>query len=57
MLDETKIRDAIDRSLEFGFSLDTITADAEIQANVLSLVEKAIIAALRSYDEQIVSQK
>lgn len=43
MLDETKIRDAIDRSLEFGFSLDTI---------VLSLVEKAIIAALRSYDEQ-----
>lgn len=42
MLDETKIRDAIDRSLEFGFSLDTITAD----------VEKAIIAALRSYDEQ-----
>ena len=52
MLDETKIRDAIDRSLEFGFPLDTITADAEIQANVLSLVEKAIIAALRSYDEQ-----
>ncbi len=52
MIDEQKIRSEIYTALTAGFALDSMLPDSSDQEKIVSLIQSAIIAAIKEYDRQ-----
>ncbi len=52
MIDEQKIRSEIYTAMTAGFALDSMLPDSSDQEKIVSLIQSAIIAAIKEYDRQ-----